>query len=164
MVYKIPFPVRKLHSNWNYLLLNGFTKIKQMKEEIMNQTVTATRSYKRRIVLVHTGKKTRAMSKRKNDMLRVNESATRFKVIESSESTVKRSALPSPYSFPPFLLFRSSASFPSRWFHPFTLISLEVMHASSKLPRLQDRVKTVRSRLSVHGVNNGNCVVSRILF
>lgn len=82
-------------------------------------------SYKRRIVLAHTGKKTRAMSKRKNDMLRVNESATRFKVIESSESLLNEvPSLPSP--FPPFLLFRSSVSFPFRWFHPFTLISFEV--------------------------------------
>lgn len=74
-----------------------------MKEEIMNQTVTATRSYKRRIVLVHTGKKTRAVSKRKNDMLRVNESATRFKVIESSESLLNE--VPSPPPPPPLLFF-----------------------------------------------------------
>lgn len=46
-------------------------------------------------------------------MLRVNESATRFKIIESSESPLNEVASPLP-PFPPFLLFRSSVSFPFR--------------------------------------------------
>lgn len=93
-----------------------------MKEEIMNQTVTATRSYKRRIVLVHTGKKTRAVSKRKNDMLRVNESATRFKVIESSESLLNE--VPSPPPPPPLPLLLPSFSFISfKCLFPLSLIS-----------------------------------------
>lgn len=72
-------------------------------------------SYKRRIVLVYTGKKTRAMSKRKNDMLRVNESATRFKVIESSESLLNE--VPPP--LPSFSFISFKCLFPLSLISPF---------------------------------------------
>ena len=66
---------------------------------------------------MHTkAKKTRATSKGKNDMLRMNESATRLKVIESSESLLNEVLLFSlafPLCSPLVLLFRVECHFPS---------------------------------------------------
>lgn len=86
----------------------------------MNQTVTDNSRYKRRIVLTRTKRKSRAMSKEENDMLRMNESATRLEDLQLSNQA---NLYQTKYSFL-LLFYRFFASFISfKYYFPLSPIS-----------------------------------------